>query len=167
MEGIIIEDTQLRIAAQNGHEAFLQCILQEIKRSVGGSLDGDALAKLSTDQLTLWAYDVLREELLEGGFVQLIHNGWADFFFKNPFALVMKQWGVRDLSKLMYEAAKLYKVYGEEIMKDCTDEEFMALYERYPQFEEFDDDFVEKEEEFTSNIAQYVDENISHFCTIS
>lgn len=166
MKEVIVKDSQLRLAAEQGAEAFLQCILQRIKETAGGELNESALKTLSADQITLWAYDILREELMEGGFVQLIHNGWADFFFNNPFALVMKRWGLRDLSKIMYDAAKPYKKYGDEIKQDCSDEDFMALYEKYPDFEEFDDAFVDKEETFSQTIAEYVDNNISSFCTI-
>lgn len=166
MAEIIIKDSQLRHAAQQGVEAFLQCVLQGIKEAAGGVLDEKALQKLSADQVTLWAYDILREELMEGGFVQLIHNGWADFFFSNPFAHVIKQWGLRDLSKIMYGAAKPYRKYGSDIKQDCSDEDFMALYEKYPDFDEFDDEFVDKEESFSQAIAEYVDENISSFCSV-
>lgn len=166
MAEIIIKDSQLRLAAGQGAESFLQCILQGIKNVAGGKLDEHALQTLSADQVTLWAYDILRGELMEGGFVQLIYNGWADFFFGNPFAHAMKQWGLRDLSKMMYGAATPYKKYRDDIMKDCSDEDFMALYERFPDFEEFDDEFVDKEEDFTQAMAKYVDDNLSRFCTV-
>ena len=46
------------------------------------------------------------------------------------------------------------------------DEDFMALYEKYPEFDDFDDAFVENEEEWTSKVAYYIDENIQQFATI-
>ena len=47
-----------------------------------------------------------------------------------------------------------------------SDEDFMALYEKYPEFDDFDDAFVENEEEWTSKVAYYIDENIQQFATI-
>jgi hypothetical protein len=48
--------------------------------------------------------------------VQLIHNGYGTFIFKNPFAKALKQlWGMRDLSKLIYDAHTLYAKYHEQI----------------------------------------------------
>ena len=61
---------------------------------------------------------------------------------------------------------KLYKKYGEAIEADCSDEEFMALFEKFPDFDRYDDAFVEGEEEFTSCVAHYVDEHIENFATI-
>ena len=60
----------------------------------------------------------------------------------------------------------LYVKYGSEIEKDCTDDEFMALFEKYSEFDDMDDAFVENEEQWTDMIAEYVDNNISKFAEI-
>jgi hypothetical protein len=56
--------------------------------------------------------------------------------------------------------------HGPSIEVDCTDEEFMALFEQFPAFDDLDDSFVEHEEEWTSEIAHYVDDNMERFVTI-
>ena len=73
---------------------------------------------------------------------------------------------MRDLSKLIYEAHTLWLKYREEIEKDCSDEEFMALFEKCPEFDNLDDMFVENEEEWTDDIAHYIDDNLERFATI-
>lgn len=50
-----------------------------------------------------------------------------------------------------------------ELEKERSDEDFMALFEQFPQFDEFDDSFVENEEEWTAMIAHYVDEHLDNF----
>jgi hypothetical protein len=110
---------------------------------------------------------VLHEEVMDGGFVQLIHNGYGTFIFKNPFAKALKQlWGMRELSKLIYDAHTLYAKYHEQIERNCTDDEFMAMFEQFPEFDDMDDEFVEKEEEWTEQIARYIDNNIERFAEI-
>ena len=42
----------------------------------------------------------------------------------------------------------------------------MALFEKYPEFDDLDDAFVENEEMFTSQVAHYVDEHIERFVNI-
>lgn len=42
----------------------------------------------------------------------------------------------------------------------------MALFERFPQFDDYDDWFVENEEELTEQVARYVDANIEKFAQI-
>jgi hypothetical protein len=112
------------------------------------------MAQLTSDELTLLAWDMLHTEVMDGGFVQLIHNGYGPFMFKNPVAKAFKLWGLNDLSKLVYAAHTLYVKYGAEIERDCTDEEFMALFERYPEFDDLDDAFVEHEEEWEARIDE-------------
>ena len=103
---------------------------------------------------------------MDGGFVQLTHNGYGPFIFLNPFAKAIKLWGMKPLAKLIYEAHTLYNRYGKDIEKDCTDEEFMALFEQYPDFDDLDDTFVEYEEEWTEEVARYVDDHIEQFASI-
>ena len=43
----------------------------------------------------------------------------------------------------------------------------MALYEQYPDFEDLDDEFMEREEEITAQIAHYLDEHLQDFIEIT
>jgi hypothetical protein len=112
------------------------------------------------------AYRILRDEVMDGGFIQLIHNGYGGFIFLNPFAKMVKQWGIIELGRLISKVHPNFKKYREEIEKDCTDEEFMSLFERFPVFDDFDDSFVEHEEEWTAAIAEYIDGHIEEFAEI-
>jgi len=161
-----INDDVLRRAAAEGMDAFVAAFVGAIKEAVGGQLTAENMGQLNADQITLLAWDVLHEEVMEGGFVQLIHNGNGPFIFKNPLAKALKLWGMRDLSKLIYEGHTLYVKYGEAIERDCTDEEFMALFEQYPEFDDLDDAFIEQEEAWTGQIARYIDEHVERFANI-
>jgi len=167
MKEVTINDASLRQAAGEGMDAFVGAFVAAIKEAIGGELTQESLGELNSDQLTLLAWDILHEEVMDGGFVQLIHNGYGPFIFKNPFAKAVKQlWGMRELSKLVYDGHTLYAKYHEALERDCTDEEFMALFEQYPEFDDLDDEFVEREEEWTEQIARYIDENIEKFAVI-
>ena len=162
-----IKDATLRQAAGEGMDAFVNAFIHAIKEAIGGELTEQTLSELNSDQVTLLVWDVLHEEVMDGGFVQLIHNGYGPFVFKNPFAKAVKQlWGMRDLSKLVYDAHSLYVKYHETIERDCSDDEFMALFEQYPEFDDLDDEFVEQEETWTEQIAHYIDEHIERFATV-
>jgi len=166
MMEVRVKDSALREAAAEGMDAFVGCFVGAIKEAIGGELTAETMAELNSDQVTLLAWDVLHEEVMDGGFVQLIHNGYGSFIFKNPLAKALKLWGLRELSKLIYSAHTLYIKYGEQIERDCTDDEFMALFEQYPEFDDLDDTFVEEEEKWTADIAHYIDENIERFAII-
>lgn len=163
---ITVKDEELSKAALEGMDAFLNVIISATREAIGGEPTEETMAQLNADQMTLLCWDTLHTEVMDGGFIQLIHNGYGPFIFKNPFAKAVKLWGLKDLSKLIYDTHTLYLKHHEELEKDCTDDEFMALFEQYPEFDDFDDEFVEQEEMWTEQIARYVDENIDKFATI-
>lgn len=166
MTEVTVKDSALRKAAGEGMDEFVEVFFTAIKDAVGGELNVQTMSELNSDQITLWAYRILRDEVMDGGFVQLIHNGYGPFIFLNPFAKAVKEWGLRDLSKMIYSVHSLFKKHRAELEKDCTDEEFMALFEMHPEFDDFDDDFVENEERFTAQVAEYIDNNIEKFARI-
>lgn len=163
---IRIPESEIIRAANEGMDAFIQVFNDAIMEAIGGKLNETTMQELNGEQITLLAYIILRNEVMDGGFVQLIHNGYGGFIFLNPFAKAMRLWGAHDFSKLVYKGRKLFEKYGEELTKECSDEEFMALFEQYPEFDVLDDEFVECEEEVTEIIARYVDEHIEQFAEI-
>jgi len=165
---VIVKDTELSQAALEGMDVFLQVFIDAIRQAIGGGEPTEeTMAQLNADQMTLLCWDTLHTEVMSGGFVQLIHNGYGPFIFKNPFAKALnKLWDMRELSKMLYEVHSLWLKHREELERDCTDDEFMALFEQYPEFDDYDDLFVEREEEWTEHIAHYIDEHIENFATI-
>ncbi|MGP1466174.1 MAG: DMP19 family protein [Porphyromonadaceae bacterium] len=161
-----VRDIDLQEAVAKGMDEFIQVFVDAIYKSIGGELTQEMMQELNSDQITLLAYIVLREEVMNGGFVQLIHNGYGSFIFKNPFAKAVKAWGMKDLCRMVYDVHTLYAKYHDEIEKDCTDDEFMAMFEQYPEFDDYDDGFVENEELWTEDIAHYIDSNIEKFAKI-
>ena len=103
---------------------------------------------------------------MDGGYVQLIYNGYGAFIFKNPFAVAMRNWGIRELYTHIRHGKKYYEKYHEAIEAVESDEDFMALYEQMPEFDEFDDEFVVNEERWSAMIAAYIDDHIENFATI-
>lgn len=161
-----VSDAALRQAAGEDMDAFIKVFTDAIHQAIGGELNADNMAELNADQITLITYVAMRDELMEGGFVQLIHNGLGSFIFRNPFDKAMRNWGLQGLYKLINKCHRLYNLHHEALEKDYTQEEFDALYEQYSDFDDFDNAFIEEEENFTNMVAHYVDEHITHFATI-
>ncbi len=166
MNAITINEAELKDAAGKGCDEYLDVFVRAMSEQISDTITAEMLGKLNYDQITLFAYIILRDEVMDGGFVQLIYNGYGTFFFFNPFAKVMIEWGLDDLASLMKKGGRLFRKYGREIEHDCTDEEFMEMFEKYPEFDELDDKFVENEEEWTAKIAYYVDEHIDRFADV-
>ena len=161
-----IKETEIIEAAGQGMDAFVDVFHKHILSSIGGELNAESMQLLQPDQITLMAYMIFREEVMDGGFVQLIHNGYGPFIFLNPFAKAMRLWGAKDFCNLIYKGRKLFEKYADELTRDCSDEEFMALFEKYPEFDELDDEFIEMEEEVTETVARYIDGHLEQFAQI-
>lgn len=163
---VVIRESEVMAAAAQGMDEFIQLFNDRILEAVGGDLNADTMGKLNGEQISLLAYVLFRTEVMDGGFVQLIHNGYGPFIFDNPFAKAMRLMGVHDFSKLVYKGKKLYDEHKDEITRSCSDEEFMALFEQFEQFDALDDAFIEMEEEVTEALARYVDDHLEVFAKI-
>lgn len=166
MNAITINEPELKAAAEKGSDEFLDVFFNAIFTRYGGKIGESMMSELNADQMTLVAFKAMHDEVMDGGFVQLIYNGYGPFLFFNPFVKVVREWGLDDLASLVNKAGRLFRKYGREIERDCTDEEFMAMFEQYPEFDELDDKFVENEEEWVAKIAYYVDEHIDRFAEV-
>ena len=163
---IQISDAELRKAAEAGMDDFIALFVDKYWTEVGGELSADGMAKLNAYQNTLLAYSIFRNEMNDGGFVQLIQNGYGGYFFRNPFAKAIRLFGARDLSKLVYEAKDIYQEHRNELERETTEEEFLSMYVDFEVFDELEEKFFMIEEETTAIIAHYVDENMELFAEV-
>lgn len=166
MNQITVSDADLRKGAEEGMDAFLKVFIDKYLEVTGGKINADTMPLLNGDQHTLLGYHFFREEVMEGGFVQLIQNGYGPYIFDNPFAKAMRMFGAKEFSKLIYEAKKIYDAHREDLEKERTEEEFMAMYEQYEAFDDLEEQYMEEEEQITAQIAMYVDEHLDSFAEV-
>ena len=163
---ITVSDADLRKGAEEGMDAFLKVFTDKYLEVTGGEINSETMPLLNGYQHSLLGYHFFREEVLEGGFVQLIQNGYGPYIFENPFAKAMRLFGAKDFSKLIYDAKNIYEANKADLQKECTDDEFMAMYEQYEAFDDLEEQFMDMEEMVTAKIAEYVDEHLNDFAEI-
>lgn len=163
---IVVTDEALRQGAEVGMDEFLKVFTDKYMEVTGGVINADTMPLLNGYQHTLMGYHIFREEVLEGGFVQLIQNGYGPYIFENPFAKAMRLFGAKEFSKLIYEARKIYDVHKADLEKECSEEEFMAMYEQYEAFDDLEEAYMDMEEMVTAQVAEYVDEHLELFAEI-
>lgn len=164
---IAVTDKALQAAAEKGMYAFIRVFTDQYKQVLGGDPTAEKMGLLNGEQHTLLAYTIFHDEVIEGGFCQLIQNGYGAYIFDNPFAKVMRLWGAESFSKLVYAAKKIYDAHRRELQRERTEEEFMAMYETFEAFDALEEDYGEIEEEVTGTIARYVDEHPDLFAEIT
>ncbi|MDE5678804.1 DMP19 family protein [Phocaeicola sp.] len=163
---IEISDEALRRGAEEGMDGFLKVFTDKYLEVTEGVPDARTMPLLNGYQHSLLGYHFLREEINEGGFVQLIQNGYGPYIFDNPFAKAMRLFGAKELSRLIYDAKKIYDENRADLEKERDDDEFMAMYERYEAFDDMEEEFMDMEELTTAQIAEYVDNHIEEFAEI-
>ena len=163
---IKVKDEDLRRGAEAGMDEFLNVFIHKYLEVTGGVINAETMPLLNGYQHTLLGYHFFREEVLEGGFIQLIQNGYGPYIFDNPFAKAMRQFGAKEFAKLIYSAKKIYDENRADLEKDRDDEEFMAMYEQYEAFDDLEEAYMDMEERVTAQIAEYVDEHLEQFAGI-
>jgi hypothetical protein len=160
---IQIHETTIIEAAEKGTDEFLKVFTDAYLEALGGDITAENMGLLNGYQHTLLALRFFSEEVNEGGFVQLIQNGYGGYIFDNPVAKALKLMGATGLSKILYKAKEIYDAHREELERETTDEEFTAMYVDFEQFDELEEKFFYMEEEEIQLIAQYVDEHLEDF----
>ncbi|MBQ3780149.1 MAG: DMP19 family protein [Bacteroidaceae bacterium] len=158
-------NTPLDTAWNEGPEAYIRTLTDAYLERIGGELTPETIGLLTADQLTLLAYRYLLDEVMQGGFIQLIQNGLGPFVLDGPFAMMMKKhWGLRDFGNFIYDVQHEYHRHRDELEADLDEEQFMALYEQQEAMNELGDDFLDDyQESVTPAIAQYVRDHESQF----
>lgn len=161
-----ILDSELKKASNEGVDAFLSVFINKYLEVIGDDLGPHNMDKLNGHQHSLLAFHFFSTEIRDGGFVQLIQNGYGGYVFDNPFAKAMRLFGADELSKLIYKAKKIYDANRKELEQETTEEEFMAMYEKFEVFDEIEELYIEIEEDQTEKIAVFVDGNLHLFATV-
>jgi hypothetical protein len=163
---IQLKDSDLAAAAEKGMDEFLQVFTDAYLKEMDGKLTAENMSRLNGSQHTLLAWHFFSTEMREGGFVQLIQNGYGGYIFSNPFAKAIKQFGAVELAKLVYKAKEIYDPNKAVLERETTDEEFNAMYVDFEVFDDLEERYFDIEEQQTSLIAAYVDEHIADFAEI-
>ena len=166
------QEAQTEYETLNGI-AFVEWVTDGYLAAIGGGLTVENMDMLSAEQHAVLCYRYVLDEVMEGGFIQLIMNGYAPYVLEGPFPMVVKkQWGsvegqekvMKDFSKLLYEVKKEYHKHQEELSQDMSDEDFMAMYEQLEELNELGDDFLdEHQEEVTPAVAKMIVENLDEY----
>ena len=143
---IQIAESKVIAAAEAGMDEFIKVFTDAYWERVGGELTAATMPLLTGEQHVLL--------------------GYHPYIFENPFAKAMRLFGLKDFSKLIYKAREIYDAHKEDLTRDCTDEEFMAMYEQYEVFDPLEETYLEEEEAITAAIAHYVDEHLELFAEV-
>lgn len=136
---------------------FLNATTDQLISRVGGQLTEQNMDMLTLNEHILLSYRYLRDEVMEGGFIQLIQNGYGPYVLLGPLPMLMKkELGLKQFGQFLYNVQHEYKANREALEADKTEDEFMAQYEQFEALNDYGDDYLDDyEEEVTPAIADW------------
>lgn len=130
----------VKLQEQNEIEAVFEQLVLPLHEELYKKQDFTFIETLSPGQELLIRYDYVRMQVLQGGFIQLIQNGYINLLLSMPEMLT--QIGAADMAQLLDDVLKVYTLNIDGLSKETSVEEFARLYEEYTEFEELDARFA-------------------------
>jgi len=124
----------------------------------------DFIDELSEGQQLLLSYDYVLMQVSQGGFIQLIQNGYIGLLLPMPAWLNMVD--APGMAKLIDDVLKVYVLNKNILDKETSVEEFAMLYNELPEFEILDQRFEELNEQTIKKILAYASSHIEEFASI-
>ena len=91
---------------------------------------------LSDGQQLMLAYDYLRTQVMQGGFIQFIQNGYIGLL---PSMIEqLNKIGAPDMALVLDDVLKVFVLNRELLTRPTTVEEFAKLYDEFKEFEIID-----------------------------
>lgn len=163
---IRISETELLSIPSTDNMAYINIFTDAFLIEINNEMTHANMNKLNGYQHALLAYRFFRDEVTNGGFVQLIQNGYGGYIFDNPTAKALKIFGAEKTSKIIYKAKEIFDANRIELERETTEEEFNSMYVDFEIFDALDEQYFTIEKEQTAIIAQFVGNNKDLFAQI-
>ncbi len=136
---------------------FLNTTTDRLISRIGGQLTEGNMDMLTLNEHILLSYRYLRDEVMDGGFIQLIQNGYGPYVLLGPLPMLLKkELGLKRFGQFLYDVQHEYKTNREALEADKTEDEFMAQYEQFETLNDYGDDYLEDyEEEVTPAVVEW------------
>jgi hypothetical protein len=162
----VIEKHELD-AVQNNAGKYLLLFIEKYFQVLSSDPTGQVQNKFTTEQNILLAFGVMDGEVCNGGFIQLIENGYGSYIFDSPLSDHLRLWGAVQIVSIIDEARSIYHQKKEILEREKTLEEFAKLYLEHKEFEPIEDQFNTVIDPERAIIKQYIKSNISLFAKVA
>jgi hypothetical protein len=127
---------------------------------------GALMQQLTLAQHTLMALSTLHGQVYNGGFIQLIQNGFGPYIFENPFAAQIARMDAPRLAAIIDQAKEVYLTNRIYLEREISLEEFTKMYREFTAFEPKEAQFMEVIESEGESIATFIATHLDQFVEI-
>ena len=127
------KDAIKKAIASGDYDQLYDILVQPLHEELYKRGTFDFLDELSQGQQLLLAYDYLRMQVGQGGFIQFIHNGYVGLL---P-SMIEQLYGIgsNDMALVLDDVLKVYVLNRDLLNKATSVEEFAKLYDEMKEFE--------------------------------
>lgn len=149
---------------KDDNAAFYDLLVQPLHEELYKKQDFNFLDDLSQGQQLLLSFDYLWMQVMQGGFIQFIQNGYIALLPPMPEWL----YNIEDpeMAKLIDDVLKVYVLNRELLDKETTVKEFAELYEELKEFEILDEQFKNIHQATMEKILSYAIMHMDEFATV-
>lgn len=147
---------------------FLFAILDLYYDEMEKNGEKSVFSRVNDHQAILLIFNDLYGQVTNGGFIQLIYNGYGFSVFESEFINLLEPIGITKIQNILKRAKIFYETYREKFENVNREnwDDFAELYKKCPEFEKLDEEFYEVMDAEVSILKNFVEKNLSDFVTI-
>jgi len=150
-----------RARAAANYEELYDLLVQPLHEELYKRRTFDFLDSLSDGQQLLLAYDYMRMQVLQGGFIQFIQNGYIGLLpsmIEQLYAINLPA-----MAKVLDDVLKVYVLNRDLLNKPTTVQEFAQLYDELKEFEGIDERFNQLNTQTVTHILEHAYAHLEDF----
>ncbi len=148
----------------NDYQGLFDLLTEPLHEELYKRQTFDFLDDLSEGQQLFISYDYIRNQVMQGGFIQFIENGYIGLLPSMPEWL--NKTGAPEMAKVIDDVLKVYVLNRELMDKKNTLEEFASLYTELKEFEIIDERFFELNEPTVKNMVDNALLHLDDYATV-
>ena len=132
-----VDKDKINVAYKNVmYDELYEMLVEPLHEELYKRQTFDFMDDLSPGQQLLLGYDYLRTQVVQGGFIQFIQNGYIGLMPSLIEQLNMV--GAFEMAVVLDDVLKVYVLNMEQLGRTTTVEEFARLYDEFKEFEIID-----------------------------
>ncbi len=148
---------------QSDYDRLYELLAEPLHKELYQRQTFEFMDELSAGQQLLLAYDYLRTQVIQGGFIQFIQNGYVGLLPSLIEQLTMV--GAGDMGQVLDDVLKVYVLNIDQLGRQTTVEEFAGLYEEFKEFEAIDKRFATLNLDTEKKMLHYAMTHLADFTT--
>jgi len=157
-----IPEIKITVKRLSGNDyEFFELLTEPLHAEMYSRQNFEFLTELSPGQQLFLSYDYVRMQVMQGGFIQFIQNGYVSLLLPMPGWL--QHIGANDMAQLLDDVLKAYVMHIDMLERETTVEEFAQLYDQLPEFAGLDEEFTQLDAPTLHIMVKYAAAHLEEF----